>query len=454
MTRYLKPFLITVLTWATISADAQDDPPRLHYTIMDLDLSIASGGHDLGIGPYNRPLGASPVDPPYKELPEEDEEGKGAFVLVNWDDDNEDGKMTQDGEWTSLPIPDLTQGYVPGENNLGRMKFSIKPRLGKGNIELKVTQGSSKIRLWEDDEKFGNSFPMTKEWDLENPLEDYDFVSRGKQGVFIEGYEASNEKQVHIELTYELNGRTIYDRAHTTVVMLNLGNAVYRELASSVSTLASRGHAAIVIYFNGELTKENLKEEKNYYVVQMVKGRGITYDPLTSITNYSGTYYFDSYTNPSITQVQRLQAITLADSLTNFKRGYEIGYGGAIGFELIQPESWDGKLGSITDLRCDGIVELAYEMHGVPVWGMWREGNPANIHYDVSDLSDTLHYDPVAGVWVNVGNWQPDALEEHNDFDIASWGDTLMPATQSGYTAPVSSQTKMIQQDLGDPIGP
>jgi hypothetical protein len=46
-----------------------------------------------------------------------------------------------------------------------------------------------------------------------------------------------------------------------------------------------------------------------------------------------------------------------------------------------------------------------------------------------------------------------DNLEEHNDFDSSYWADTLMPATQCGYTTPEDSITTFTKQNLCVPIG-
>ena len=58
----------------------------------------------------------------------------------------------------------------------------------------------------------------------------------------------------------------------------------------------------------------------------------------------------------------------------------------------VRPDKWDGHLNTIERLRCDGLIEVCYEVNGVDVWGMERDIENNTVHSD--------------------------NLEEHNDFDV------------------------------------
>jgi hypothetical protein len=123
-----------------------------------------------------------------------------------------------------------------------------------------------------------------------------------------------------------------------------------------------------------------------------------------------------------------------------------------LGAQVIEPSPWDGRLDTITKMRCDGLVEACYELNDVEVWGMLRE--PVGIvHYDITDQSDQWSYNATTGNWSPESNQTPDNLEEHNDFDTVGWADTLLPATQCGHVTPADADTRFEKQDLCTPVG-
>ena len=107
----------------------------------------------------------------------------------------------------------------------------------------------------------------------------------------------------------------------------------------------------------------------------------------------------------------------LISSAVNFIRFFfrhEISY---TGVNLLRPVlfTWQGdtipeRIADIEDLRCDGIVEICYELNGIDAWGAIVDGS-SQPNYSVIDY-----------------------LGEHNNF-FGDWRMTLQPATQCGHAA-------------------
>jgi len=97
-----------------------------------------------------------------------------------------------------------------------------------------------------------------KTWNLSNQQELSEYNSLCQNGIWIEGiaYSAA-ERDVSFALRYKLNDRLLITHAvKATVVMINLGNVVGREVDNDA--LAERGHTAIVGRYDGECTKSNM----------------------------------------------------------------------------------------------------------------------------------------------------------------------------------------------------
>jgi|GEM_PF-3392055 len=175
------------------------------------------------------------------------------------------------------------------------------------------------------------------------------------------------------------------------------------------------------------------------------------------ISEVLGEDAWGCFTNPAITYIERLKILEAAKSLA--ARAPGIGYTGVNAVlgnnNLQEPGDWDGKLNTIANLRCDGLIEVCYEINDVDVWGMVRTPDSAIVHYDITEYTDEWEYHPVGGGWDHEANGLPDNLEEHNDFDSipGDWKDTLQPATQSGHEPPVDADTKFQQQNLCIPVG-
>ena len=388
-------------------------------TIHKINLKIWPGGSDLDNGEENRPC---PGDDDNAFLSEEEEDEEGAYILVNWDDDDEDGNLTAGEAGWIDPIPDLAEkGDITNEDNLARIKLDFPLyEIREGTIKFEVNK-PDKIKLWGRRTKGTPIFfpPEGRTWNLsDTESTDYWWLEyfcgiKGK-GFWIEGLEESTEKEVEFKVTYTRGDLTCSDTVKVTVVMMNLGNAVYREAFKAGSPLKERCHAAIPYRFVGELKKQNIMDPKKYYICALPEVSGIKY--LDNVTEHEGLDYWYCYTNPFVGYSSRLKILRVVWWIMNRWEGQHY-----VWSDQIRPmnSTWDGTLSDIKGMRCDGIVELAYEYNNIMVWGKIVEGDP-NPHYSIRN---------------------PAYLEEHNDWQ---WGDdpgdfedgmwtTCLPVTQGGF---------------------
>jgi hypothetical protein len=150
---------------------------------------------------------------------------------------------------------------------------------------------------------------------------------------------------------------------------------------------------------------------------------------------------------PDITLTQRLKILKTARTLASRSISYAP-------LSALLPKDWNGSLSEVEELRCDGFVELCYEINNVNVWGKFRKPTKT-VTYSITDLTNNYDYDTFSGSYSTppLKKW-PDALEEHNDFDTPDWADTLQPATQCGKVkAPGEAQTMFVKNDLCFPVG-
>ncbi len=423
-------------TLNAVGSDTDGPDPDVMGRIgsIEVDLKIFNGGNDLDNGEEGPVQGA--------EILDEDEENVGAFLLVNWDDDDADGKMNDDGTWTKNPVPDLTENPVANEDNLAKLIPTITPLPEEGTAELHLVSGGNKIKLWSTSTKDSQvSLTAGKlSWDLSNPTERANFEKLGTDGLWIEGVKKSSEKEIKFTLKYLKEGNPVGDdTVVATSVMINLGNAVHRE--GDIPYMKKRGHAAIVYKFIGECNKEDLSDDKKFLIIETGPLRVRGDHSLETITGYSP---WGCFTTGSVGYVDQLKILQAAKSLVG-----RIPW--AMFHNALMPAKWDGKLTTIKRLRCDGLVEVCYEKNGIDVWGMERVPEGNKINYDIADQTDNWTYKNHRW-WPRSNKW-PDNLEEHNDFDGRGWEDTLMPATQCGKVKPVNAATKLTKQDLCSPIG-
>jgi hypothetical protein len=407
-----------------------------------LDLAIHNGGSDLDHGDED------PGCHQGSAVSEEDEESVGAYVLVNWDDDDGDGSMNADGTWAFDPVPDLTETYVRNEDNLAKLLPTLSPLPDDGIVELEVVSGAAKVMLWsgcwkQTELQAGSA---VKSWDLSDAAQRAEFQQFGLDGIWLEGIDASDaERDVELELRYlPPNGQTCSDTVRATVVMINLANAVHRE--GTMIGVAARGHAALVWKFIGPLNRQNLLDDNKFLLIHM-SGPTDT-DTLGVMTQSPGEQPWGCFTNPQITYVDRLKILMTAKTLMAWHTSISW-----TGYDALLPDDWNGRLDTIRQLRCDGLVEVCYEIGGVEVWGMLRrpDGVVPLVHHDISEIGDVWIYDEKT--WEVGVNQKLDNLEEHNDFDYGDFSQTLMPATQCGQTMPVNAATLFQRDDLCQPVG-
>ena len=387
----------------TIELIHPEGSKTLLVTVIKLDLDIWNGGSDLDNGEAPGPQGGA--------VAEEHEESTGAFVLVNWDDDDADGKAWMAENMWETPIPDLdevpeTSGgtiAVNNEDNLAKLLPTLSPDLASGIVELRVAARIGQIRLWT--ESFKDTIVelptgTSKSWDLSVEAERTGFNYFSTNGLWIEALDRSmSEKDVQIQLVFR-GGDTdvVADTVKATFVMINLGNAVYHK--STRLLILDRGHAAFLYSFIGTCCKADIDNAEKYEIIEML-GDGVHKNLLTSMSIFT-TRYWGAFCPLDITYSQRLRAMRAAGQI--WKRRADISYTWP---NAVFPEPWNGNISSITKLRCDGLVEASYECvkTDVPVWG--KIGDTPPPHYSM---------------WVYTS--------EHNDFDAVWWKDTLMPATQ------------------------
>ncbi|MEK9138382.1 MAG: hypothetical protein AAB393_14750, partial [Bacteroidota bacterium] len=366
------------------------DVTEVEYTVLKVDLNIWNGGSDLDNGQAAGSQGA--------QVPEGGEVSTGAYVLVNWDDDDGDGEINSAGSgWSSLPKPDLDEsGTVTAEDNLAQLEPKLDPLLDFGTVELEVSGADvGKVKLWNSSTK-GTQVTLTsnkKTWDLSNSTQKSEFQNFMANSLWIEGIEeGSAERAVTFTLRYkDADGTEVCnDMNKATVVMLNLANAVGREMGLIFTK--ERGHTSIVGRYDGACTRAELIAATQYMLYESdgtdnppwYTQPGPHEAPLTHVTASSGTDFFGDLT-PFLTSFANVGGMpnTVAGYTTRLKillvARWLIDNTGTIEYvklSALSPATWNGNLSSITALRCDGFVEACYEWCGVASWGRIVGGAP------------------------------------------------------------------------------
>ncbi len=330
----------------------------------------------------------------------------------------------------------------------------LSPHPSIGEIELEVTEGAYNIKLWTHGTK-GEEIVLTdgkKTWDLAIPAEKADFMERCENGIWIEGVKRSiAERDVEIVLSYKLRELVLSDTVNATVVMINLANAVYRDNQMGLQT--DRGHGGLVAYFDGPgdgaSFRTALEHDGRFRIIEM--DGPTSHRSLATITGPTQYGCFTNLLGPpwgeGIDYVRRLRILAVAKALT--ARADTIEYTAS---NAVLPSNWNGRLDTITDLRCDGLVEVCYEMNGVDVWAKLRIPDNNTYHFDITAAGDAWTYNGVQ-TWVAGANGIGDNLEEHNEFLEQMWEFTLMPATQCRHVPPEGAETTFTIQNLCQPVG-
>jgi hypothetical protein len=126
------------------------------------------------------------------------------------------------------------------------------------------------------------------------------------------------------------------------------------------------------------------------------------------------TSYYNSSSMPNTAQGYRTRLKILLVARRLIDNTASIGY---TKFNAVLPGNWNGNLGTITDLRCDGFVEVCYEWSGVNSWGRIAGGGA---RYSIL----------VAGNQDDHNEWVWGDVPQDGASDFWAW---LMPITQIGY---------------------
>jgi len=397
---------------------------RVAFTVLSVDLDIWNGGSDLDNGEAAGSQGA--------QVPDADEESVGAYLLVNWDDDDGDGEINAAGSgWTSLPKPDLDESTsITDEDNLAQLMPNLMPLFDVGTVELEVSGADAgKIKLWMSSTK-GTEVPLTsskKTWDLSNSTQKSEFQNFIANSLWIEGIDTGSAKRaVTFTLRYKDSGGTeiCNDVNNATIVLLKIGSALYREMAGWPE---ERGHAGLLTAFKGNCTASDLVDSSKYEVTEMQRTPNDCVQTTWKEFHSASSAYWSQY-DCSQTFVNRLKVMLVSKYIFS-DTGGETEY---CLVNVLEPNSWGGDLTDVESLRCDGLPELCYEWSGISVWGKIVSGST---HYSI--LSYT---------------------QEHNEFFSmpGDWEKHLFPATQCGWFNTykgVNWDTQFSLSDVVIPLG-
>jgi len=318
----------------------------------------------------------------------------GVIVFENSDNDANDA----DGK------PDKANSPVPYEDDLVGIALGIAPSLNSGSVRLEAAAGMSRIKIWATGGKqSGTEITLPKEWNLaSDPL---------PSQLYVEGVEKSaNPNDVELKLSYSNGGNHISeDKVKITVVRLNLGVAVYRDM--HLWGFGEINHAGLVTGYTGSRVRTALTNDVNWVVTETTPIAGIRTVGLQTFTQPANEFH-GVYSVPNLTDERR--NLILANAAACRQR--PIGW---VGADAIVPEAWDGTIATIQKLRCDGVVEVCYELAGAEVWG--RNGTNYLIQ-----------------------NW----TAEHNDLSMNEPQTELSPVVQRGGVP--NSPTKLIR--LGERV--
>jgi hypothetical protein len=393
----------------------------VEFELLKVDLEIYNGGSDLSIG---RPTIAGPLDPdPDYLVPDSLEESLGAYLLVNNDIDTLDFFEAPTAEDIK---PDFeVNGRVEYEDNLAALKLDLDAlsSLTQGVIELEVPDEGQKVKFWnynrrgdaEDQIVFTSG---KKQWDLSIPEEKSDLFTRlAGLGIWMEAIEPSaEERDIEIKVNFIINGQTVLmDQVNATAVLVHVGAGTYRDNGWTVGGINERGHAALLYKMSsGILTRDRLADDSSFGILQMSNATGgptTTY--LTNHTENADGLVFHNIAEPSnLSYLERLKILQVARDLSG------AGHIWYVAVDLVEYDgfTWDGgssfegRIDDVDRIRCDGVVELAYELSGINAWGRIED-------------------DGSIGYLLHVG----DNLSAHNDFEIfGDWRRSLQPLTQGG----------------------
>lgn len=285
------------------------------------------------------------------------EENPGVIVFENWDNDDENPSNT----------PDKAKPYVKNENDLVPIRLEFSPMPSAGSLRLESITEGNKIKIWTSNTK-GTEIILPKKWNLS--------TENIPTTLYLEGYgESKLKNDIELELSYSTGDNTIFDDTlKITVVKLNLGVAVYRKMAKPI--LEDYEHTGLVTKYTGKRLFNELNNNENWVITEESPG-GIRQCTLKEFIDAKPPL-LASCSIRDLSDVSRNHVLKIANECLGEGLGYAyFGFGGvAIDWKGL---TWDGTVADIDDLRCDGLVEVSYELANQKVWG--KNGT----HYLIQD---------------------------------------------------------------------
>ena len=198
-------------------------------------------------------------------------------------------------------------------------------------------------------------------------------------------------------------------------MFVHLGAGTYRDNGWTVGGINERGHAGLIYEMSsGILIRDRLVDDSSFGILQMSNATGgPTSWFLTNHTENPDGLEFHNIAEPqNLSDLDRLNILKVARELSLASHIWYV----AVDVVEYDGFTWDGgsssqaRINDVDRIRCDGVVELAYELSGINAWG--RIESDGGVGY-------LLHVD---------GN-----LSAHNDFAFLSdWRKSLQPLTQGG----------------------
>jgi hypothetical protein len=302
----------------------------------------------------------------------------GGIVFVNWDDDNDN----------NICDNDPSESPVTGENELVSIGLKIEPTLNTGTATLEATAGGSRIKIWTTATKTG-SITLPKSWNLA--------TETLPDTLYVEAIEKSgSEGDTKLKLKWEKDSVLCEDEITLTCVKINLALGAYR---SPVNIgLSDYNHAALVTGYggtgpygidaaegSGRRTEAQLLIFSNWHILEM-PGSGQPAVPSTLAgligqhdpPGWPGANHEYLVSNPGLANRDDLRLVILDNAQTVQGVVADYCWDNAVEGPGDDPD-WDGDINHIVNLRCDGLVEVIYELAGVQVWG--RNGS----NYPIQD---------------------------------------------------------------------
>ena len=415
----------TITAYSSLRPECRDIAT---LTTLKVELDIWNGGGYLGIGDV---VGCMPEDP----VSQSEKYVVGAFLQVNWDNDDGSGTRNPDGSWADYPVPDLEKDYVENENNLAQLRPQVEPLPDDGTVTLKVTgPDKDKVKLWTESTK-GTEIPLSSysiNWNLSNAGDRVALQDFMENSLWIEGIAPGTaQRGVTFSLSYSRDENIVCeDKVRATVVFMRLGSAVYRDLA--IGAVAYLGHGGILYRFKEgvELTVDNMKDDANYQVLHsMRQDNGPTIDDFTNISAHpSASHWVGCFETAGLSYAQRLMILHEAIELYEY-RG-QIEYAGTGMSRVLvttsgQENTWNGRYDDIVELRCDALIEVLYEKPGAYIGNVWGKRHDNVWRYAISTHA---------------------FLHNSQKLGPSSHSSAFNPATQSGNTTPTGETATQFER--------